>query len=230
MIPKTISVSEAASQFAYSAFNLSSEIIPCPIDLNKFRKSVIINEYDDQKLNIVFMGRLVERKGCEYLIRAISLIDKKLHQDFRVLIGGGGSLKQQLISLANELDLTNSVEFLGYIEESNKADFLKTADIAVFPSLGGESFGIMVVEAMASGSGVVIGGNNEGYRAVLNNNPELLFEPTNSKQLAEMLTELMDSKIKRDQLHRYQQNLVKQYDINIVGPKILDKYYSLIIS
>jgi len=71
--------------------------------------------------------------------------------------------------------------------KKKKANFLASADIAVFPSISGESFGIVLVEAMAAGSGVVLGGNNPGYKSVLGQQPYLLFSPRDTEAFAEHL-------------------------------------------
>jgi phosphatidylinositol alpha-mannosyltransferase len=227
-IDNVVSVSEVARQFCLNAFKFSSDVLPCPIDLEKFSSATRMQKYADDKLNIVFMGRLVERKGCEYLLRAIAILSDIDKNRIRLLIGGNGPLKTRLIKLAQDLGIEKYIHFLGYIQEEDKANFLASADIAVFPSIGGESFGIMIVEAMAAEAGVVLGGNNVGYSAVLNNNPELLFGSSDYKQLSEMLNKLINDKNKRIELHRYQQNLIKQYDINLVGPKLLKKYFDLV--
>jgi phosphatidylinositol alpha-mannosyltransferase len=220
----SISVSPAAQEFAQSVYGISSEVIAPPIDLEHFKKGSRLPEYDDGKTNIVFMGRLVERKGCQYLINAVNRLDKRVKPQVRLLIAGKGPLLDDLEALTSELGLDNMVSFLGFVEDDNKPDLLASADIAVFPSTGGESFGIVLAEAMASKSGVVIGGNNKGYRGVLNDRPELLFNPLDQKEFTRKLSELISNPDKRDQLHDYQQELVKQYDISVVGPRILKIY------
>ncbi len=71
-------------------------------------------------------------------------------------------------------NLRSSVKFLGFVNERDKPELLASAAIACFPSLGGESFGIVLIEAMAAGASVVLGGNNPGYTSVLGDRPESL--------------------------------------------------------
>src|SRR5690606_5660472 len=112
---------------------------------------------------LVFLGRLVERKGClEFLKAAEVLFVNKV--PIKVLIGGTGPELEQLKAWVQRKKMSEVVEFCGFIEEADKPNFLAQATVAVFPSLGGESFGIVLLEAMAAGSQVVIGGDNPGYR------------------------------------------------------------------
>lgn len=116
------------------------------------------------------------------------------------------------------------VEFKGYITETEKADYLASADVAVFPSLGGESFGIVLIEAMAARAKVVIGGNNAGYANVLAPVPGALFDPRDAQGLAKLITQLHSDKQLAQELHTQQQAMVKQYDVAVVGKKLLSWY------
>jgi phosphatidylinositol alpha-mannosyltransferase len=120
--------------------------------------------------------------------------------------------------------LGSRIEFLGYIKEDEKAKLLNSAAIACFPSLYGESFGIVLIEAMAAGSGVVLGGNNPGYISVLEARPKLLVNPKNASEFADRLGELLANNTLAKQLHEWQNKTVKQYDIEVVGPQILEVY------
>ena len=81
---------------------------------------------------------------------------------------------------------------------------------------------------MAAGAGVVIGGDNPGYRSVLGDRPELLVDPTDTKSFANCIFLMMtDNQLRRD-VHRWQQRTVRQYDIAQVGPKLLSYYQSAI--
>jgi phosphatidylinositol alpha-mannosyltransferase len=138
--------------------------------------------------------------------------------------------KPRLVKPINpyNLQLQDKIKFLGFIEEEDKADLLASADIVCFPSLGGESFGIVLLEAMAAGAGVVIGGDNVGYRTVLGKRPDLLFNPKNPLELAGKLSGLFENKEIVKELHAWQQLEVKKYDVNVVGPRLLNIYASAI--
>ncbi len=218
------SVSSAAQAFAREAFGLKSIIIPNAIDLNKYklrRHAKAKNE----PLNIVFLGRLVERKGCKYLLKAISKLVKQTNlPEFRVLIAGRGPLEQNLKDYVRRNRLDPYVSFVGFIKEADKPKFLSQADIAVFPSVGGESFGIVLLEAMAAARGAVLAGNNEGYLSVMQPHLKQLFNPQNSQFLAEKIAFYLQNEAARASAHRWQVEHVKQFCITNVGPRILNLY------
>ena len=105
---------------------------------------------------------------------------------------------------------------------------MREADLAIFPSYAGESFGIVLIEAMAADSGVVIGGNNPGYLTVLGELPETIIDVHDKQSFANRLETLMTDKKLQKKLHEKQSELVKKYDINVVGPKLLEEYYDCI--
>jgi phosphatidyl-myo-inositol alpha-mannosyltransferase len=120
------------------------------------------------------------------------------------------------------------VEFTGFVKEVDKPRYYSSADIAVFPSSGGESFGIVLLEAMASDSKIVLGGNNPGYRCVLGDQPDLLFGTANPNELADKILNMLGNSADTKKLHEWQQNEVKKYDVNVVGPKLVEIYRSSI--
>lgn len=213
------SVSPAAAAFANSHFGLETTIIPNLINLKAFSSAIHIHPK-----RIVFLGRLVPRKGCFELLKAIQLLcESKDLAHIEVLIGGTGPELKTLKSFCDKSDLSKVV-FLGYVDENKKADLLASAEIAVFPSLGGESFGIVLLEAMAAGSGVVLGGNNAGYASVLAECPEALFDPKNTSAFAEILHKYLTKTAPALTLHAQQQKMVLQYDTAVVGKQIVEMY------
>jgi phosphatidylinositol alpha-mannosyltransferase len=230
MFDRVISVSPPAKDFARQVFGIDSEVIPCPIDLSKFREGQKMSEYDDGRTNIVFMGRLVERKGCQHLLKALSQLDKKTRSNLHVLIAGKGPLLGRLKQQTRGIGLEGIVDFVGFIDDERQADFLASADVAVFPSTGGESFGIVLAEAIASGAGVVLGGNNPGYSYVLEDDPYTLFDPHNEVALATRLKQLIVSKELMQSVHEQQQRSVERFDISVVGDQVLEVYKSALQS
>ncbi len=226
---EVVSVSPPAARFARSAFRLRSTVVPNTINTTLLADGKALKKYADGKLNIVFLGRLVERKGCRQLLQAIQLLHKKgqLHNT-RVLICGKGPLEAELKQYVHEHHLGSLVHFEGFISEIDKPDYLASAHLAVFPSLGGESFGIVLIEAMAAGAQVVLGGNNIGYRSVLGKHPLQLITPTHTEAFAHSLKHFIDSATARTAAKRWQQAAVKQYDIETVGQTLLHKYASAI--
>jgi phosphatidylinositol alpha-mannosyltransferase len=214
---KFLGVSAAAGHYAKSAFGVETGIMPNPIELDKFLLP-----------NIVFLGRLVKRKGAKELIEAFNILTQ-YNPDATLTIGGDGPERENLESLVGRYKLDEKVKFLGFIEEQDKANLLAGSSIACFPSLYGESFGVSLLEGMASSPGIVLGGDNPGYRTILGARPQMLVDAKNSLAFAGKLSELLDNKEIRKELNAWQKNEVKKYDINEVGPR-LEKVYQDVIA
>ncbi|GAC1386896.1 MAG: glycosyltransferase family 4 protein [Candidatus Saccharimonadales bacterium] len=214
-----LSVSGAAHDFAKRWYGIETKILPNVIDRTLYKAKHIHHK----GFKIVFLGRLVARKGCMNLLDAISLLPESIRSQTQVFIGGTGSLQRRLVQQAESLNIHNQVFFMGYIDEIDKAAFLGQADIAVFPSLGGESFGIVLLEAMAAGAGVVIGGDNPGYASVLGSIPKSLIEPR-PRKIAERIELLLRDTELKARVHEQQQILVSQYDVSAVAPQLITIY------
>ncbi len=219
-----LSVSTAAAEFARSSFIIQSIVLPNVIDFNLYHTATPA-EHSKQGLNILFLGRLVERKGCYTLLKAVALLAKQPNLPrFHVTICGKGHLETQLKQFVEKEGLANIVNFVGFVSESVKPSYYAGADIAVFPSNGGESFGIVLLEAMCSGQAVVLAGNNPGYKSVMESHSELLFPPKDVAALANKISFYLTENTKREQAAKWGETLAYQFDINLIGPKLLDVY------
>jgi phosphatidyl-myo-inositol alpha-mannosyltransferase len=218
---KVVAVSEPAVHFARSAYGIVADYVPNPVNLSAFRSGRRLGKYNVRKLNIVFLGRLVQRKGILELINAYNLLPDEIADKTRLIICGKGPLKTKAKSM---IAPGRNVTFAGFVSEKEKPDYLASADIAVFPSTGGESFGIVLVEAMAAGSQVVIGGNNPGYKSVLGEQPYLLFNPRDTKSFADHLQLFIEDSKMRERMHEWQEHAVGQYDVSVVGEKLISIY------
>ena len=215
-----ISVSSAAQTFAQTVFGIESVILPNCVPLAAFSHAPIYKK----PLHIVFLGRLVERKGCAYLLRALTLLAAYPDvPDYQVTIAGKGPLRERLQTYVTRAKLPN-VQFIGFVSEEDKPQLLASADIAVFPSTGGESFGIVLIEAMAAGSRVVLGGDNIGYRSVLSKNDALLVDPRDSEEFAHRLHLFLTDDALRKKTYAWLQHEKLQYDVAVVGQKLLTLY------
>lgn len=213
---KIVSVSRPAKEFARNVYGIKSSIVPNVVEIASF------NGAKPTKKNgktIVYLGRLDKRKGCRQLIEAFEVLHQRL-PDARLVIGGKGPESKKLRKLVSRHGLASNVEFAGFIAEEDKASFLANGDIACFPSLAGESFGIVLIEAMAAGAGVVLGGDNPGYRSVLGDQPQLLIDPYDKKQFAKRLELLLTDRRLAGELNEWQSKQVKQYDVAVVGRKL----------
>lgn len=226
---RTSATSVAAQQFAERTYRVKPEVIPNPVDLRQFAATKSDKKRTDMPCRIVFLGRLVERKGALHLLKALAALSPEARKIINVDIVGDGPDGPKLRSFVQLHKLQSQVTFHGFVDEGEKPKLLAAADIAVFPSTAGESFGIVLVEAMASGAGVVIGGNNPGYRCVLGDWPECLFDPTDSTAFARTLEGFISDKSLRNRLGRQQSEAVKQYDIAVVGKQFLTLYDKAIL-
>jgi len=218
------SVSEPTGQYARRCFGVNTVVIPNFIDLKRFqsgRSSAKIKRGLD---TVIYLTRLVERKGPHHLLAAVGNLEAQGRFTGRqLLLCGKGEMDARLRAATIRLKLTGKVLMPGFIDETNKADYLASADLAVYPATGGEAFGIVLLEAMAAGA-LVLGGNNPGYQAVLGGQPELLVDTTNHKLFAEKIDRLLSDNKLRKQMLAWQNQHVEQYDISQVGPQILKLY------
>ncbi len=222
------SVSSAAEQFAKKTFKIESTIMPNVIDFDRFNQTRSISRSNE--FNVLFLGRLVSRKGCITLLRAIKIL-KENHQipiNMRITIAGDGPLKVSLINFCKYHDLTNIVKFVGYVSESFKIKLYQKAEICVFPATGGESFGIVLLESMAAGNSVVLAANNSGYNSVLKDYPDRLFPINNSQVLSEKIMLYYTNKALRRKAILDGIKCAKQYDVKIIGDQLIDNYNSLL--
>lgn len=217
---KIVSVSAPAQTYAKESFGIDGPVIPNPVDTAKFSAALPAKPESRQ---IVFLGRLVKRKGCAQLINAFYELTKTV-SDVGLVVAGDGPQRMQLERACQRLAITDRVKFLGHVSEADKPSILASADIACFPSLYGESFGIVLVEAMASGAGVVLGGDNPGYRSVLGAQPDLLVDAMDTLEFSNRLKRLLEDEALAGRLHKWQLKNLAQYDINVVGGQILDMY------
>ncbi|MEX2014543.1 MAG: glycosyltransferase family 4 protein [Candidatus Saccharimonadales bacterium] len=218
-IDKHFSVSKPAQKFSKEVYKIDSDVLPNPVRLGK----ILLKSKDFSRISkfkIAFLGRLVSRKGCMTLLEAIDNLDEEHKKKVQVKIGGTGSDRKTLENFVKTRGLGNIVKFYGFIEEDDKHRFLNESDMAVFPSKGGESFGIVLTEAMAAQGPIVLAGDNPGYRSVLEND-KLLFNPNSFAELSSKITGFMDNPSSMNTAFTYQQKLVKNYDINKIGERLL---------
>lgn len=219
---KLLSVSTAAQKFSKDAFRIDTQFLPNASPLQPFFEAEVFPEHKDS-LNVLFHGRLVERKGCgEFLSAVASLADQGLWpQNAKVLVSGAGPLDNKLKDYVTDHDLDPLVTFLGFTTEEDKPRYMATADIVVYPSTGGESFGIVLLEAMAASRGAVLAGNNKGYTSVMYPRPDSLFDPKDEQAFAQKLLTYLNDPTLRQEAHQWQQEYVKQYDVSVVGKQLV---------
>jgi phosphatidylinositol alpha-mannosyltransferase len=220
-----MATSEPARKFALQTFHIDSQVSGLPLKLHAFHGAKPFERYVKTR-NVVFLGRLVERKGCQYLLRAVARLvhNKTWPADARVIICGGGHLEAELKKYAQDHGLANIVEFTGYISEEDKPRYLACADVVTYPSTGGESFGIVLLEAMAAARGMVLAGDNPGYASVMAPRPESLFDPHDTRALAAKILHALENETARTKARDWQRTYVQNYDVAHVGKRTLEVY------
>ena len=229
-------VSAAAKDFASSSFALQNvTVLPNAVNVAAFRSGVTAMSQDRNDPIIMFFGRLVPRKGCSTFLRAAAELRLQYDKPFKVQVCGKGPLLDDLKAEADRLGIRDLTTFSGFIAEADKANVLAAARIAAYPSSGGESFGIVLVEAMAvsnaaSGNGpagpVVLAASNPGYASVFNGRNEQLFAPGDHKALAALMAHYLGDTAAADQARQWQRLHVRQFDVASVGQRLLAGYRS----
>lgn len=222
---RLFATSEPAAMFAKKTLKTDVGVVHLPVELDKFRGAKPLPQYKDGR-TVLFLGRLVERKGCQHLLHAVAhaVRSGQWPSDARVVICSDGHLRPALERYVREQNLSSIVEFTGYIAEEDKPRYMASADVVVYPSTGGESFGIVLLEAMAASDGVVLAGNNPGYASVMAPRPDSLFDPYDTPTLAGKIIEaLTDKKVARAAAG-WQREYVEQFDVNAVGKQTVEVF------
>ena len=127
------------------------KVIPNGVDVDRFQRAVPIARWQDGTKNILFVGRFEPRKGLLDLLKAYRIL-RKTGCDCRLLVVGGGPQDKEARRYLATRKL-GGVEFLGRVSDDERDALFKTADVYFSPATGGESFGIVLLEAMAAGHG-----------------------------------------------------------------------------
>lgn len=199
------------------------EVIPNGVDLKRFNPKIKgFPYYDDEKINLLFVGRIEKRKGLIYLLRSFELLQKKL-KNLRLIVVGDGDLKKECEDFVNQKKLPEVV-FVGAVKNEDLPIYYASADIFVSPATHGESFGIVLLEAMASGLPVVAFANT-GYKAVLTGlGSQFLAEPRNVWELTQKIETLILSNEKREELKEWSLDEVQKYSWEKIAARVLNFY------
>jgi len=193
--------------------------IPCGVELSDFKpvkKRLPLNGPNTK--TIVYVGRLEKRKGVDYLLSAFAELVKNMPEAHLIIAGSGvraTKLRQQV-----ELGKIPNVTFPGYVTEVEKRRLLSNADLACFPAIFGEGFGIVLLEAMAVGT-PLLAGNNLGYVNVMKGAGRIgLIEPEATKDFANRMAVFLSDTDQQRLMTNWALREVKNYDY----PKIVSQY------
>jgi phosphatidylinositol alpha-mannosyltransferase len=201
-------------------------IIPNGLYVDRFANAGPRSEWRGDDGTIAFVGRLGEpRKGFPLLAEAFGEVAAE-RPGLRLLVVGGGDIgdARQLLPVA----VRDQVTFLGRASDADKAAALRTADVYVAPNTGGESFGIVLVEAMAAGASV-LASDIPAFRRVLEDGTNgVLFANEDAADLAGQLVALLDDPARRAELDVASRHAVRRYDWSTVTGQILRVYETVI--
>jgi phosphatidylinositol alpha-mannosyltransferase len=195
-----IAVSKPAMEFANRHLPGYYTVIPNGVDLEHFSPDVLpIDEFCDGKVNILFVGRLEKRKGLNYLLEAYQQAKREVPDSRLIVVGPGTRLRNKYEKHIMRKGIKDVV-FVGHVGYDELPRYYKTADIFCAPATSGESFGIVLLEAMAIGKPIVAS-NIAGYATVVNHGVEgLLVPPRDKRSLAQTLISLMTDELLRHQM------------------------------
>lgn len=220
-------VSEPAARFARWAFGVTPAVITNAVDVDAIAAQAAAAPWPsvqgDERIVLAFLGRLVERKGAVELVEAVAALPAEVRGKVAVRIGGKGPLAPSIEALIARHGLDATVTMHGFIADADKPGFLAAADIAAFPATGGESFGIVLTEAMAAGAGATIGGDNPGYAWTLGD-PRAVVNPRDTPAFAARLAELITDAALRASLHEQQATRVREFDVAAVAARVATLY------
>ena len=221
-----IAVSESARLTLTAHLETDAIVIPNGIYADNYRDGSSRAQW--QGNTIGFLGRFEEdRKGLPVLLDALPIISRFI-PDIRVLIAGPGDSEEVLAKV--DPQLRHRVEFLGKISEEDKADFLASVSLYIAPNTGGESFGIILAEAMAGGAAVVAS-DIPAFADVLGHGQYgALFESENSENLAKVIIDLLRDETKRKELAAAGAVHAQRFDWGQVGEEIFEVYELAMVS
>ena len=221
-----IAVSPAAAEMVCRYFPDTYRIIPNGIDVESFAQAAAqpLPAYADGRPTILFLGRLEKRKGFEYLLRAFPYVLAHSPQARLVVAGAyNDEDKEPYAHYVAEHNI-QGVEFVGYVAPEHKPRLYASCTLFCAPSTGFESFGIVLLEAMAAGRPIVAS-EIEGYRQVLEHSRQgLLVEPENERALAEALLHLLSHPEMQERMGAEGRRTAADYSWERIAGRVLDYY------
>ncbi|CAB4590832.1 MAG: glycosyltransferase [Actinobacteria bacterium] len=215
-----IAVSEAARLTLTNHLETDAVVIPNGIYAKRYANGVRQDKWSGNTIG--FIGRFEEpRKGLQVLLDALPMI-ARFAPDVRVLVAGPGDSQEVLKSI--DPQLRHRFEFLGRISESEKADFMSSVAIYVAPNTGGESFGIILAEALAGGA-CVVASDIAAFDSLLGSGEfGALFTSEDSTDLAKIVIDLLRDESKRNELSVKGKAHAQIFDWEVVADQIFSIY------
>jgi phosphatidylinositol alpha-mannosyltransferase len=221
-----IAVSSAAREFVGEYFPADYRIIPNGIDFPRFntRRAPPLAQLSDGRPTVLFVGRLEKRKGLRFLLRAWPMVLQRYPEARLVVVGRGRPLEGYKRFAARQGWSPDDVLFAGYVSAEDLPYYYQACDVFCAPNTGQESFGVVLLEAMAAGAPIAAS-DIPGYRAVVANGEEgLLVERKNPGALADGLCRLLGNPEQRARMRRAGQVKARNYDWPRIATQVLEYY------
>lgn len=217
-----IAVSTLARRWQMEALGSDAVEIPNGVDVGAYAGVDASTEASDVP-TVAFLGRYDEsRKGMHVLAAALPAVLREV-PDLRLRIMGDGDESALRARLPDDLD----VEFLGRVDDTRKAAVLAAADVYCAPNTGGESFGIVLVEAMAAGTAVVASDLDAFRRVLRDGDCGELAAVGDPDALATALTAVLTDHARRDGLRARGTEAVREYDWPVVADRVIRVYETI---
>ncbi|MGV0581774.1 glycosyltransferase family 4 protein [Mycolicibacterium elephantis] len=216
-----IAVSDLARRWQMEALGSDAVEIPNGVDVESFASAPLLEGYPRPGKSVLFLGRFDEpRKGMAVLLRALPTLVERF-EDIEILIVGRGDADELR---ENAGKLARHLRFLGQVDDREKASAMRSADVYCAPHTGGESFGIVLVEAMAAGTPVVASDLDAFRRVLMDGAVGRLVPVDDSAALAEGLIEMLENDILRERYIEAASDAVRRYDWSVVARQIMRVY------
>jgi len=225
-----VTVSKYSSEKTVQFYNVEKtkiRVVPNGVDLERFkpRKSSKTVEHKigaDNKQCVLFVGRLVPRKGLHFLIEAAAYVVKK-NKETKFVVVGDGPLRNHFVSCARKQGILNNFVFLGEIPDEMLPTLYNSADLFVLPSTQ-EGQGLTLLEAQASGKPVVAFNVGAISETVLDRKTGLLTRP-DSYELADAILKLLSNESMRKKMGHYGREFVsKNFSWDICAERMFQVY------
>ncbi|AWZ24932.1 alpha-(1-2)-phosphatidylinositol mannosyltransferase [Rhodococcus pyridinivorans] len=221
-----IAVSELARRWQVTSLGADAVEIPNGVDVPLFRHAPLLPGYPRAGRTVLFLGRYDEpRKGMEILLGALPALVAR-HPDIEILVVGRGD-EDRLRKGAGRY--FRHLRLLGQVDDDEKASAMRSADVYCAPNLGGESFGIVLVEAMAAGTAVVASQLDAFRRVLRDGQAGVLVPVADADALARGLLEVLDDDDRRQALVDFGSTVVEAYDWPVVADQILRVYETVTV-
>ena len=220
-----IAVSEYARRSLVEYTGGDAVLIPNGVDCSLYAGDEPLPGRTRGSNTLMFLGRIDEpRKGLPILLAALPRV-LEVVPGANLLVAGPGDVESVRARLAPEL--ADRVEFLGLVSQADKARALRTADVYVAPNTGGESFGIILLEAMAAGTPVVASDIEAFQRVLREGDAGVTFTNGNSADLADKLIRLLGDPARRAELTQQGRRRAAEFDWATIAKQVVAVYNSV---